>query len=82
MHIVNTFEAHVLLEYTHDFGKQTDLKMCLFTAYFSERKNVSKREVLRQALLEIGLNEDDGLALLDNEEVSSQVRKNKIIGKV
>ena len=75
MRIVNTFEAHVLLEYAHGFGKQTDLKMCLMTAYFSERKDVSKREILREALLAVGLNADDGLALLDNEEIRSQVRE-------
>jgi len=29
MRMVNTFEAHVLLEYAKVFGKQTDLKMSL-----------------------------------------------------
>lgn len=75
MRIVNTFEAHVLLEYARGFGKQTDLKMCLTTAFFSERKDVSKREILRQALLEVGLNDVEGMALLDNEEVRAEVRK-------
>lgn len=75
MRIVNTFEAHILLDYAHRFGKQTDLKMCLMTAYFSERKDVSKREVLRQALLAVGLNAEDGLALLDNKEIRAEVRE-------
>ena len=75
MRMVNTFEAHVLLEYAHGFGKQTDLKMCLITDFFSERKDVSKREILKQALLEVGLNADEGLALLDNQEKRAEVRK-------
>ena len=34
--MVNTFEAHILLEYAKGFGKQTDLKMQLMKAYFSD----------------------------------------------
>lgn len=74
MTIVNTFDAHILLEYAKQFDKQTQLKMRLTTAYFSERKNVSKRDILKEALLEVGLNAEEGLALLDNEEARYEVR--------
>ncbi|NIJ45580.1 putative DsbA family dithiol-disulfide isomerase [Wenyingzhuangia heitensis] len=75
MRMVNTFDAHVLLEYASSFGKQTELKMCLTTAFFSERKDVSKREILKQALLDVGLNAEEGLALLNNQEIRAQVRE-------
>ena len=75
MRMVNTFEAHVLLEYAKVFGKQTDLKMSLITAFFSQRKDVSKREILKQALLDVGLNAEQGLAKLDNEHARFEVRK-------
>ncbi|WP_218598844.1 DsbA family protein [Polaribacter sp. NJDZ03] len=74
MRMVNTFDAHVLLEYAKDFGKQTELKMCLTTAFFSERKDVSKRDILKQALLAVGLNADEGIAKLDNENARKEVR--------
>ncbi|WP_282074043.1 DsbA family oxidoreductase [Polaribacter atrinae] len=74
MRMVNTFEAHVLLEYAKDFGKQTELKMCLTTAFFSEHKDVSKREILKEALLSVGLNADEGMAKLDNEAARNEVR--------
>ena len=74
MRIVNTFDAHVLLEYAKKFDKQTELKMRLTTAYFSERKDVSQREILKQALLDVGLNADEGMALLENEEARYEVR--------
>ena len=74
MRMVNTFDAHVLLEYAKDFGKQTELKMCLTTAFFSERKDVSKRDILKQALLAVGLNADEGMAKLDNENARKEVR--------
>lgn len=74
MRMANTFEAHVLLDYAKAFGKQTELKMQLTKAFFSERKDVSKREVLKQALLDVGLNAEEGLSTLDNEEARYHVR--------
>ena len=76
MRMVNTFDAHVLLEYAKGFGKQTELKMQLTKAFFSERKDVSKIEVLRQALLDVGLNAEEGLSKLNNEDARNEI-KNK-----
>lgn len=81
MRIVNTFEAHVLLEYAKEFNKQTELKMRLTTSFFSERKDVSKRDVLKQALLDVGLNAEEGLAKLDSEEARSEVKNKEIYWK-
>ncbi|MGB2685189.1 MAG: DsbA family oxidoreductase [Olleya sp.] len=74
MRMANTFDAHVLLEYAKDFGKQTELKMTLTKAFFSDRKDVSKRDVLKEALLEVGLNADKALAKLDSDEAKLEVR--------
>jgi predicted DsbA family dithiol-disulfide isomerase len=74
MRMVNTFEAHILLEYAKEFGKQTELKMCLTTAFFSERKDVSKRDILNQALQAVGLNSEEGLAKLDNDQARKEIR--------
>ena len=74
MRMVNTFDAHVLLDYAKEFNKQTELKMRLTTAFFSERKDVSKREVLKQALLDVGLNAVEGLARLDSDEARYHVK--------
>lgn len=74
MRMANTFDAHILLEYAKDFGKQTELKMTLTKAFFSDRKDVSKRDVLKEALLEVGLNADEALAKLDSDEARLEVR--------
>ncbi|EGV44524.1 DsbA family oxidoreductase [Bizionia argentinensis JUB59] len=74
MRMANTFDAHILLEYAKDFNKQTQLKMALTKAFFSDRKDVSKRVILKEALLSVGLNAEDGLARLDNEEAQNEVR--------
>lgn len=76
MRIVNTFDAHVLLDYAKEKGKQTELKMALTKAYFSHRKNVSKREVLKQILTEIGLNTQDAFSYLNDKEIRYKI-KNK-----
>ena len=76
MRMSNTFEAHVLLEYASAFGKQTELKMRLTKAFFSERQDVSDRAVLKQALLDVGLNTEEALAKLDDKEALKEV-KNK-----
>jgi len=75
MRMVNTFDAHILLEYAKDFGKQTELKMAFTKAFFSDRKDVSKKDVLKETLLSVGLNADDALAKLDNKEAQSEVRE-------
>ncbi len=73
MRMANTFDAHVLLEYAKDFGKQTELKMRLTASFFSERKDVSKRAILKQALLDVGLNAEEALAKLDDDNARSAV---------
>ena len=74
MRMANTFDAHVLLEYAKDFGKQTQLKLRLMNSFFNEWQDVSDRAVLKQALLDVGLNADEALAKLDNEEARYVVR--------
>ena len=73
MRMANTFDAHVLLEYAKDFDKQTELKLRLMNSFFSERKDVSKRDVLKQALLDVGLNADEALTKLDSEAARYEV---------
>lgn len=74
MRMANTFEAHILLEYAKKFGKQTALKMQLTQAFFSERKDVSQKAILKQALLDVGLNAEEALSELDNDEARQAIR--------
>ncbi|WNW02768.1 DsbA family oxidoreductase [Tenacibaculum sp. HL-MS23] len=74
MRMVNTFNAHVLLEYAKGFGKQTELKMRLTTAFFSDQKDVSNNAVLKEALLDVGLNANEAMAKLDDENARYEVR--------
>lgn len=59
MKIVNTFDAHVLLDYAEEVGKQMALKMRLFSAFFSEQQDVSKHDVLINEAQKVGLTKEE-----------------------
>mgnify|MGYP003115166827 CR=1 FL=1 len=73
MRIVNTRDAHILLDYAREAEKQTELKMRLMTAYFSERKDVSNKTVLKQEVKAIGLNTEEALKRLDDPNLRYQL---------
>lgn len=66
MKMVNTRNAHVLLQWAEQFGKQTELKLALFAAFFGQRKDVSDRNTLAAILTDIGLDANMGIATLDD----------------
>jgi len=74
---LNTLDAHILLDYAKEFNKQTELEVRLTEAYFSERKDISDRNVLFLALKRVGLNADEAIARLDNNEARENVQKEK-----
>ena len=49
--------------------------MAFTKAFFSDRKDVSKKDVLKETLLSVGLNADDALAKLDSEDARLEVRE-------
>ena len=74
MKMVNTLDAHVLLGYAHSVGKQTELKLRLFSAYFQEQKDVSKREILIAEAVAVGLDKAEIDAQLDLPQGRETVR--------
>ena len=74
MKIVNTLDAHILLDYAHQVGKQTELKMRLFSAYFTEHKDVSERDVLIQEAESIGISVKQSQMALAAPEIKSRVK--------
>lgn len=66
MKIVNTREAHVLLEYAKENDKQTALNLALVTAYFTDNEDISDKEVLLKKIEELGLDKSIALERLNN----------------
>lgn len=73
--IVNTRDAHILLDYAKEEGKQTELKLALFKANFGERKDVSDREELKQIAKSAGFDVDAAMARLDDPNAIKNVQE-------
>ncbi|PSW22089.1 DsbA family oxidoreductase [Photobacterium sanctipauli] len=74
MKMVNTLDAHVLLDYAKQAGKQTELKLRLFAAYFSNQQDVSNHEVLLQVVEDTGLDRQEALARLNDKVFGEEIR--------
>lgn len=75
--MVPTGDLHILLDYAQEAEKQTALKLRLFTAFFSERKNVADRQVLAQELQAVGLHVDTALARLEDKAIRQRVQEHQ-----
>ncbi|ARD44699.1 DsbA family oxidoreductase [Colwellia sp. PAMC 21821] len=83
MKIINTRDAHILLEYAKTQGKQTALQMRLFSAFFTEKKDVSNREILALEVEAVGLNVKEAMAKLhDNQAIQHVIGQESYWQKV
>ncbi len=74
MRMVNTFDAHRLLHWAAETGKQTALKLALFKAHFTDGKNVSDHETLISVAASVGLDEKRARDLLVTNLYADEVR--------
>lgn len=75
MRISNTFKAHQLLHWAGGAGKQTQLKLALFEAYFTRQENIDDLLVLLNAVERAGLDIAEANALLRDGRYRKPVRK-------
>ncbi|MFA0086829.1 DsbA family oxidoreductase [Vibrio sp. 10N.261.51.F12] len=75
MKIVNTLDAHVLLEYAHTVGKKTELKLRLFSAFFTEQKDVSDPRVLIEEAVAVGLPKLEVEQQLSERHLKDKIRQ-------
>ena len=73
--IVNTFQAHQLLHWANEQGREHELKMALFDRYFTQGGDVSDVAVLLEAVGEVGLDIDEAKAVLADERYAAAVRE-------
>jgi predicted DsbA family dithiol-disulfide isomerase len=70
----NTFDAHRLLHWAAEEGRQRDLKHALLRAYFSEGRDVSDRDTLLDIACSVGLPADRAREILGSEAFAEEVR--------
>jgi predicted DsbA family dithiol-disulfide isomerase len=73
--IYNTFDAHRLLHWAELEGRQSKLKNELFTAYFTEGRNPSDREVLVDVATRAGLDSVRAREVLESDRYAAEVRE-------
>jgi len=75
MRMVNTFRAHQLLHWATEEGRQTELKLALFEAFFSRREDVSDEQVLATVAARAGLSAADAMTVLTDGRYAQAVRE-------
>jgi predicted DsbA family dithiol-disulfide isomerase len=73
--IYNTFDAHRLLHWAELEGHQHALKRALFSAYFTEGRNPSDREVLIDIATQAGLDPARAREILESNLYADEVRE-------
>jgi predicted DsbA family dithiol-disulfide isomerase len=73
--IFNTFDAHRLLHWAHELGKQTALKLALFDLYFLQNGDPSDHRQLLAVVESIGLDIATAKLILDSDKYTADVRK-------
>ena len=74
--VYNTFDAHRLLYWAHSVGKaeQKALKHAMFTALFTDGKNLSDHATLAALCGTVGLDSTRAAAILAGKEYTAEVR--------
>ncbi|MCG2839408.1 DsbA family oxidoreductase [Sandaracinobacter sp. RS1-74] len=72
--IWNSFAAHQLLHWARESGRQTDLQLKLFEAYFTQGQNIGDEAVLLDAVDAVGLNRAEAAAVLADGRFAGPVR--------
>ena len=75
MRMVNTFRAHQLLHWAATQGRQTELKLALFEAFFSRREDVNDPALLSAVAQRVGLDASEAQAVLADQRYAAAVRE-------
>ena len=73
--IFNTFDAHRLLNWAAEQGKQTELKLAFFDLYFKQGGNPSDHKQLLDCVVKVGLDDERAANILGSTEYESDVRQ-------
>lgn len=73
----NTFDAHRLVKWAGEQGKQTDMKLACFDAYFGDAANISDPEVLADCAEKAGLDGSQARDVLSSDQYAEAVRQDE-----
>ncbi len=70
----NTFDAHRLIAWAGDKGRQIEMKRALFALYFTDQKDPGDPDALAAAAEAVGLDATEALEVLASDRYAEQVR--------
>ncbi|MGM0570984.1 DsbA family oxidoreductase [Marinobacter sp.] len=73
----NTFDGHRLVKWAAEHGKQTEMKLALFDAYFGHAENIADPDVLRSRAESIGLDGQQANDVLTSDRYGEAVREDE-----
>ena len=73
----NTFDAHRLVKWADEHGRQTEMKQALFEAYFGKAQDVSDTDVLIGCVESVGLDADAARQVLASDQYTTAVREDE-----
>ncbi|MGO2136729.1 MAG: DsbA family oxidoreductase [Marinobacter sp.] len=73
----NTFDAHRLVKWAGEQGRQTDMKQVLFEAYFGRAEDVSDHGVLVRCVEALGLDAEKARDVLNSDQYARTVREDE-----
>ncbi|MCK7543922.1 DsbA family oxidoreductase [Marinobacter bryozoorum] len=73
----NTFDGHRLVKWAAEHGKQTEMKLALFDAYFGHAENIADPDVLRSRAESIGLDAKEANDVLASDRYGEAVREDE-----
>ena len=74
MRMVNTFRAHQIIHWAETHGRAHQMKMALFAAFFTFRRDLNNPQVLADCAAEIGLDRNEALVVLEDSRYAQKVR--------
>jgi predicted DsbA family dithiol-disulfide isomerase len=73
----NSFDAHRLAHLAKKTGNAGQIQELVMTAYFTDGKDISDHEVLKQIGVQVGLDESEVEKILNSDQFATEVRQDQ-----
>ena len=79
--LTNSFDAHRMIHFAKDYGKNVEMTEALFKAYFTDSKNISDFDTLTDIASSIGLNKEEAIKVLNSDKYKKEVREDEDLAR-
>ncbi len=84
IHLTNSFDAHRVLKWSREFDKEEELSEVFMNAYFVRGLNIADFDVIKELVIEIGLDGDKAIEVLQGDlfidVVKEEIEESSAIG--